>query len=231
MVDEKWASWKIGPLYHSRWITLATRLLFLYTRKQNPSQKPTNIVKCIVQIYAPTWFPIKVSSKFADSPKILFTTISQLHSMTNDDIRQVAQKNIQGNAFCLLPENFLYAMIKDNDPAMRQKECQFIAKIRSLNARRKPRGQISKINWNAIRWQDLIDLADVNLREPPTSEHFSDSEIFSFVTGNVTTTIQDLPSHSQSVERSVKLVFEASPVVCGTDRRHKSILTKFLSRS
>ena len=118
MVDEKWASWKIGPLCHSRWITLATRLLCLYTRKQNPSQKPTDIVKCIVQIYAPTWLPIKVSSKFADSPKILFTTISQLHSMTSDDIRLVAQKNIQGNAFCLLPENFLYAMIKDNDPAM-----------------------------------------------------------------------------------------------------------------
>ena len=100
-----------------------------------------------------------------------------------------------------------------------------------MNARRKPRGQIPKINWNAIRWQDLIDLADVNLREPPTSELFFDSEIFSFVTGNVTPTIQDLPSHSQSVERRVKLAFEASPVVCGTDRRHKSILTKFLSRS
>ena len=96
MVDEKWASWKMGPLCHSTWITLATRLLCLYTRKQNPSQKPTDIVKYIVQIYAPTWFPIKVSSKVADSPKILFTTIA-FHD--NDDIRQVAQKNIKGNAF------------------------------------------------------------------------------------------------------------------------------------
>ena len=94
MVDEKWASWKIGPLCHSRWITLAARLFCLYTRKQNSSQKLTDIVKYIVQIYAPTWFAIKVSSKFADSPKILFATISQLHSMTNDDIRQVAQTNI-----------------------------------------------------------------------------------------------------------------------------------------
>ena len=151
--------------------------------------------------------------------------------MTNDDIRQVAQKNIQGNAFCLLSENFLYAMIKDDHPAIRQKGFQFIAEIRSLNVTRKPRGQIPKINWNAIRWQDLIDLAEVNLREPPTSVHFSDSEIFSFVTGNVTPTIQDLPSHSQSVERSVKLISETSRVVCGTDRRHKSILTKILSRS
>ena len=122
-------------------------------------------------------------------------------------------------------------MIKDDDPATRQKEFQFIAKIRSLNATRKPRGQIPKINWNAIRWQELIDLVKVNLRKPPTPEHFSDSEIFSFVTGNVTPTIQDLPSHSQSVERSVKLVSEASRVVCGADRRHKSILSKILSQS
>ena len=83
----------------------------------------------------------------------------------------------------------------------RQKGFQFIAKIRSLNAIRNPRGQIPKINWNEIRWRDLIDLAEVNLRDPPTSEYFSDLEIFSFVTGNVTPTIQDLQSHSQRVER------------------------------
>ena len=69
------------------------------------------------------------------------------------------------------------------------------------------------IGMQSIGWQDLIDLAEVNLQEPPTSKHISDSEIFSFVTGNVTPTIQDLPSHFQSVKRSVKLVSEASRVV------------------
>ena len=41
--------------------------------------------------------------------------------------------------------------------------------------------------------------------------------------------IIDLPSHSQSVERCVKLVSEASHYVYGFENRHKSILAKVFS--
>ena len=36
-VSARLASQKVGPLNHSRWLTLATRILQLYTRTENPS--------------------------------------------------------------------------------------------------------------------------------------------------------------------------------------------------
>ena len=42
--------------------------------------------------------------------------------------------------------------------------------------------------------------------------------------------LPDFPNHSQSVERAVKLVSEASKSVYGKEKRHKFILTKNLSR-
>ena len=42
--------------------------------------------------------------------------------------------------------------------------------------------------------------------------------------------LPDFPSHSQSVERSVKLVAEALHSYYGFDQRHKSIMAKITSR-
>ena len=54
--------------------------------------------------------------------------------------------------------------------------------------------------------QDLIDLTDIEFQEPATTQHLSDAEIFSLTQKDSLCEIPDLASHSQSVERSVKLV-------------------------
>ena len=66
--------------------------------------------------------------------------------------------------------------------------------------------------------------------EPPTTQRFSDEDIYTFIKSKIKPNIQDLPSHSQSVERCIKLVSEASNTVYGFEARHKSILTKLFSR-
>ena len=43
-------------------------------------------------------------------------------------------------------------------------------------------------------------------------------------------TFPSLPAHSQSVERAVKLVSEASVAVCSKEARHTHILVKLMSR-
>ena len=90
--------------------------------------------------------------------------------------------------------------------------------------------RIAPIKWNASTWQDLIDLTDIKFQEPATMQHLSHAEIFSLTQKDSLCEIPDLPSHSQSVERSVKLVSDASHTVHGYENRHKSILTKILSR-
>ena len=89
---------------------------------------------------------------------------------------------------------------------------------------------IPPIKWNASTWQDLIDLTDIKFQEPATTQHLSDAEIFSLTQKDSLCEIPDLPSHSQSVERSVKLLSDASHTVYSYKNRHKSILTKILSR-
>ena len=61
-VDPRFASWKIGPLHQARWLTLAIRLMCLWTRgayPQNRSTKLFSLINFIVNVYAICWFDIK----------------------------------------------------------------------------------------------------------------------------------------------------------------------------
>ena len=112
-IDKSLVSRKLGSLCHSRWLTLAIRLLALYTREKKPNETLEKPVSNIIKVYAFAWFEIKTSSKLHEAPKILFT-ISRLNQLLNEDVKEFAQQSIQGNAFCLLPDNFVHAMIKNS---------------------------------------------------------------------------------------------------------------------
>lgn len=114
-VDDRWAAWKIGPLNHAQWLTLAIQLLCLYTQDNSSNMNLKKLIHYIVQVYAPSQFNPKMSSKLHDSPHILFSTINHMKLIQCDDVRGIAKQNIQGNAFCLLPANFLYPTVKDDD--------------------------------------------------------------------------------------------------------------------
>ena len=115
-MDKKYSSWKIGQVYLARWLTLAIRLLAVYTREESPSENLIKLVHYIVKVYAPLWFEIKSSSKLHESPRTLFQNLSRIDQLSFEGVKNIAKQNLQGNSFCLLPENFLYALIKDEDP-------------------------------------------------------------------------------------------------------------------
>ena len=46
------------------------------------------------------------------------------------EIQQIALRNIQGNTFCLLPENFLYSMVKSEEVEIREEALKRILAIR-----------------------------------------------------------------------------------------------------
>ena len=102
--------------------------------------------------------------------------------------------------------------------------------ISRMNSSQEMEKKIPPVNWDADTWPELIDLTDAGTMEPPTTQHFSDVEIQNFINNSTKPDIPDLPCHSQSVERSVKLVTEASHSVYGFEARHRSILTKLLIR-
>ena len=52
-VSQRLATQKVRPLNHSIWLTLATRILQLYKRTENPSEGLRKIVRFILQVYGP----------------------------------------------------------------------------------------------------------------------------------------------------------------------------------
>ena len=93
---------KIGPISHSRWLTLAVRVLCLYTRGVDNVNEEIlkKIVLFIVQVYAPNWFRIKFDNKFYNQPRYIFDAIQRIKTQ-EDCIKKAAFKSIQQNGYGL----------------------------------------------------------------------------------------------------------------------------------
>jgi hypothetical protein len=131
-VDHKYAKWKIGPLNHSRWLTLAIRLLCIWTRGTylpEMQDKLQQIIKFIVQVYAVSWFEIKLDNKFHNQQLYIFNMIKRIKEQS-EEIKTIALKNLQHNAFALLPENLLYSMMKSDEYKVREAATRKILSIR-----------------------------------------------------------------------------------------------------
>ncbi|GBN34169.1 hypothetical protein AVEN_270728-1 [Araneus ventricosus] len=53
-----------GPLFHSRWLTAANRVLRLYISSSDPTGNLTEIIGFILKLYMPVWFAIKKAQIF-----------------------------------------------------------------------------------------------------------------------------------------------------------------------
>ena len=144
-------------------------------------------------------------------------------------IRNISLKNLRNNAFCLLPENMIYAMLCDNDPEVRALALNKIIAIRESGANSRI-NKIMEINYDAERYWELIDIDNPGIGEPACTAKFLKSELEEMMQTQSKPELPVYPSHSQSVERAVKLVSEASQCVFGKARRHQHILGKVRSR-
>ena len=82
-VDPRFTSWKIGPLNQARWLTLAIRLMCLWTHgaySKNLSTKLYSLINFIVNVYAICWFDIKKSNKFHHQQIYIYNMIDRIQS-------------------------------------------------------------------------------------------------------------------------------------------------------
>ena len=84
------------------------------------------------------------------------------------------------------------------------------------------------INFKAEHWTDLFDLSVNGVCKPPLTLDISDDELQNSLLTGEKINFPDFPSHSQGVERAVKLVTEASQSMYGFEVRHQHILAKVL---
>jgi len=89
--------------------------------------------------------------------------------------------------------------------------------------------RIPPIDWDATHWYNLVSSEHL-CAEPPICKDTPTEDLIECQANNTLLNLPDLPAHSQSVERGVKLVTEASHGHYGYDNRHKAILAKITSR-
>ena len=127
-------------------------------------------------------------------------------------------------------------MICDEDKAIRQLGWRRIAKARSIEANTntaKIRNfKIPTLNFSASKYYDIIYWQSNTISEPPCTRNITKDELNIFIqTGEPFTSIfTQTPCHTQAVERSVKLITEASTKVSGQTNREAYIQCTLQSR-
>lgn len=221
-----------GNISHSRWLTTANRLLRLYMATQSPSNTLTLIVQYIMKVYVPIWFTIKRSVTVTEGSKNLFKAIKCTRSMP-DEILKIVFPVIQRNGYFGHPENVLLTMICDEKKHIRQLGWRRILKAREADTDEDIRTfQIPPLNFQAEYYYEMINWQTAKTTEPPCTTKFSNDELKNLIqTGDAfESQFNSIPCHTQAVERTIKLVTEASSKVCGQSNRNAYIQCTLQSR-
>ena len=249
-VDEDLKLLEIGPIVHSRWLTLACRILRLYTATCNPSQSLVTLAEYCLKVYFPTWFEIKCNNKLTLGSINFFNLVQRMVNFPNQNVVKIGLDVLQRNGYFAHPENVLVAMLGDDNEDLRRLAVNKIFAIRSKipnvviendnfeGGFIKPVGVfddsstirkflIPKINFMAKSYHKMVNMNLPDITEPPATRLLSNEAINSL---RLTPLRLDHPCHNQAVERHVKLVTEASAAAATFERRDGIIRQRIHSR-
>ena len=87
-----------GALRHARWLTRANRILRLYVSTTNPEKNLQDLIKIILEVYAPGWFKIKSHPKATDSDMNFYYLISLIRNQ-REEHRIIMENVLRNNAY------------------------------------------------------------------------------------------------------------------------------------
>ena len=224
------ANKKPGPLSHSRWLTLACRMLRLYISTAEPDTKFRTLCQYIMKVYAPVWFSIRLNPN-CEMGAVHLSNIIEMSRFLPEDCQKIVHSVLQRNGYFAHPENLLIAMTAGENRDIRTLAWWRIKKCRSQKSPKSiaPRSfVVPTINFKAQKYYEMITWPR-RLTEPPMTRTISDQQVEENI-GNAATLSTTLPCHSQAVERMVKLTSEAASKKCGQEARDVYIRAKLKSR-
>lgn len=226
-----------GKLNHARWLTLANRVLRLFVSTAKPTNTLKMIVHYIMAVYAPCFFKAKYQSSMLYGPVHLAALIKSAQFLPAK-FKKVVNDTIQRNAFFAHPENVLLAMTNDDSFDVRRYAWQKILEARNNepvdDAVRT--FKIPTLNFKCSEYSTMIDFDNVQMSSPPVLDDIEASndnldELAGKKITELNATFNDLPCHTQSVERCVKIVTEASMNATNDEDRLGLILQTLQSRN
>ena len=215
-----------GPVSHSRWLTLALRILLLHMT----DHKLKVLVSFLVSNYIPMWFTIKKLGKAHHSSQVLFKQI-QLANQLKGPIAAIVKQNVARNAYAAQSETLLLCMVCDTDPIPRAVAVDKILKLRNgsdAGDTSVRQFDIPAIQFDCDIYHEMIDWSKEDIYEPVLTSSLSIRELENIRIEALT--IPDYPNHAQGCERQVKETSRAAALVAGFEARDGYIRASAVSR-
>ena len=224
---------------HSRWLTLANRVLRLYASVSTSSENLKTLADFIINVYAPTWVDIKCQPKCVHGTMHLWNMIRRMQHISETLRKEVLESVVKRGAYYAHQENVLIAMINDDNMTIRELGFRRILKARR-ESEETPRNSsiiwqfdVSEINIKAEHYSGLLHWErDHQRTEPPITMAISEEELCACIRDDKKwdEKLFDFPCHTQALERCIKLVTEASCKVYGKDSRDGFVRATIESR-
>lgn len=237
-VSPNLANQSIGVLSRARWVTTASRNLRLYISEEEPSFILEILVKYIMFVYAPTIFKMKYRSSMAYGAVHLADMVKAIRFLP-PIASTIVKESISHNAFFAHPEHIAVAKVNDDREDVRLEGWKSI-----LNARSKVDDNVSirkfkvpEVNFNCDDYLELTADDTIEADPPILKDIAINEENIEFLASKKILEhefgvfIKNIPLHTQSVERTVKMVTESSKKVCGEKARDGFIANTILSRN
>ena len=237
VLPERLAHLEIGPVCHSRWLTTALRFLRIWISKHGLKGKKLQnlkmIVEFIVGVYMPNWFNIKVKNSWVEGARHVLFKLEVIRSQKKK-VLDLVMPTIRRSAWYAHPESIIQALLCSEKREERQAGVDKILEIRGVGDEETQVGdsgvrerRTPVINIGATSLLDLVDLSS-GATEPPLTCKLTSSSLKKFV--DTPMEVPEWPSHTQSVERCVKMVTEAAAHVYSHERREGYIRSQVVSR-
>ena len=186
-----------------------------------------------MQIYFSTWFQIKSKSKITDGPKNLYNLYQRIQVFPDSQVKDIATKVVERNAYFAHPENIMLAMLADENEEIRNtavKKTVFLRKkaiskgAQSTNIRH---FKVPKINPTSKSYHELANLDESDVEKPPLVCHFSLSDMEDLKSMSMQISH---PCHNQALERHIQLVSQVSALATAFENREGIIRQRIKSR-
>lgn len=225
----------IGPLNKVRWATTASRILRLYVSDENPSFNLRILTQYVMFVYTPMLFQLKYRSSIVNGAVHLANMVKAIRFLPEPAL-SIVKNSISHNAFFAHPEHILLGTVNDDREDVRIKGWRSILKARSKTVDSMREFKVPKINFECDGYlnliEDSIEADPPVLRKIPVNEEniglLASKKIEHHDFGSF---LKNMPLHTQSVERTVKLVTESAKKVCGEDARDGLIANTIASRN
>ena len=214
VVPEGFGDQRPGNMCHSRWLTTAARICRVYLSEENPTEKHQRLVSYIIFVYMPSWLNVHWHSNIRYASSHLLQEIKRVNDNCNEEEKNVVLPIIQVNGFAGTPEMVILCMLMSDDRNLREEAIMKIVELRKKSPPKLRKRLANKINFNATEINNICSLEDTT--EPPITMKLSIEEIQSYETHPFELNV---PCHTQSVERNVKLTTECAGAVAGAQNQ------------